>query len=148
MPPYFFDTSALVKRYHSEDGTERVDQVFSEADGPLIISNITIAEFTSAFARKSRDGFIDEKTLRYCLSSFSTDLLMEFWIIDLERAHIFNSRDLIIGHGLRALDGLQLAAALSLKELKPVFVCSDKRLLDAAFKEGLEVLDPAGKFNS
>jgi len=112
MPPYFFDTSALVKRYHIEDGTDRIDQVFSEADGPLIISNITIAEFTSAFARKKRDGAIDEKTLRYCLSSFSTDLLMDFWIIDLERTQC------------------------------PVFVCADKRLLDAAFGEGLDVLNP------
>jgi len=31
MAAYFFDTSALVKRYHPEAGTPIVDHVFSEA---------------------------------------------------------------------------------------------------------------------
>jgi predicted nucleic acid-binding protein len=142
MPPYFFDTSALVKRYHVEPGTDNIDKLLSQADDALIISNITIAEFTSAFAKKRREGAIDGKTLRSCLSSFSTDLLADFWIIDLERSQIYKSRDLIIRYGLRTLDGLQLAAALSVSTLKPVFVCSDNRLLDAAVGEGLDVYNP------
>ena len=29
MPAYFFDTSALVKRYHVEEGSEKVDEIFN-----------------------------------------------------------------------------------------------------------------------
>lgn len=84
MPPYFFDTSALVKRYHEEQGTDNIDIIFTESTDALVISNITIAELTSAFARKKEEGFIDDNALQHCLSSFSRDLLESFWILDLE----------------------------------------------------------------
>jgi len=31
MPMYFFDTSALVKRYHVETGSEKVDEILYDA---------------------------------------------------------------------------------------------------------------------
>jgi len=142
MPPYFFDTSALVKRYHEEQGTGNVDRIFSESTDALVISNITIAELTSAFSRKRDEGFLDDKALQRCLSSFSKDMLESFWILDLERSHVFKSRELILRHGLRALDALQLASALTIKELNPCLVCSDRRLLKAARKEGVDAYDP------
>ncbi len=49
---YYFDTSALVKRYHVEEGTSHVDRVFAEPDATFIIASITIAELTAAIARK------------------------------------------------------------------------------------------------
>jgi hypothetical protein len=30
MPHYFFDTSALVKHYHTEVGSSKVDQILNE----------------------------------------------------------------------------------------------------------------------
>jgi hypothetical protein len=33
MPAYFFDTSALVKRYHIEEGSEKVDEIFNDPGG-------------------------------------------------------------------------------------------------------------------
>jgi uncharacterized protein with PIN domain len=45
----FFDTSALVKRYHHEKGTEVVDVAFSQ-EGIRIISDVSVIEFFSAFA--------------------------------------------------------------------------------------------------
>ena len=50
---------------------------------------------------------------------------------------------LIKAHDLRAGDALQLAAALAWADHKPSgleFVCLDKRLRDAAVKEGFTVL--------
>lgn len=49
MPLYFFDTSALVKRYHVGAGSEKVDEIFNDPAGTFAIANITIAEFASAF---------------------------------------------------------------------------------------------------
>ena len=46
-------------------------------------------------------------------------------------------------HRIRALDALQLASALSCRELDTVtFVCADRRLLKASTAEGLSAIDP------
>ena len=39
-PTYFFDTSAMVKLYHSEAGTERVEEVFNQLQSPVVISEL------------------------------------------------------------------------------------------------------------
>lgn len=136
---YFFDTSALLKRYHQEPGSAKVDEILSQPEGSFVIANITIAELTSAFVRKFHQRIIKRAALKHVLSQFSKDILTDFWVIDLERHHVMQSRALILKHNLRALDGLQLSALLSLKTLKPTFVCADQRLLRAAQKERVSV---------
>jgi uncharacterized protein len=49
MPRYFFDTSALVKHYHVEAGTNVVDRVVDEAGAELLIARLTLVEIISAF---------------------------------------------------------------------------------------------------
>ena len=140
---YFLDTSALVKRYHPETGTTYLDAVFAEADATFIIASIAIAELTSALARKREGRELSEEGLRRTLSKLSEDLITEFWILDLERHHIYQAQDLILRHGLRTLDSLQLSLLLVTKALSPTFLCSDQRLLAAAKVEGFSVEDPA-----
>ncbi|MBI4688788.1 MAG: type II toxin-antitoxin system VapC family toxin [Nitrospirae bacterium] len=142
MPLYFFDTSALVKRYHVESGSEKVDEIFKDPDGILVIASITIAEFVSAFARKLNEGIISEDDLRICLSEFSKDIISSFWIIDLERSHINKSVSLIIKHNLRTLDSLQFAVFSTLSPINPTMVTSDEALLNATVKEGSHAIKP------
>lgn len=142
MPLYFFDTSALVKRYHVETGSEKVDELFNDPESVFAISNITITEFTSAFARKLNEGIISEEDLFNCLSEFSKDIIYSFWIIDLERNHINKSIPLIIKHNLRTLYSLQLAVFLNLSPLNPTMVTSDEILLKATLKEGFQAIKP------
>lgn len=140
---YFLDTSALVKRYHVERGTAHLDAVFAEPDATFIIASITIAELTSALVRKREEGEIPREALLRILSKFSEDLIAEFWILDIERQHIQDAQELILRHGLRTLDSLQLSLLLVTKALSPVFLCSDVRLLAAARAEGITVQDPS-----
>lgn len=142
MTLYFFDTSALVKRYHIETGSNRVDQLLADPEGAFVIANLTISELTSVFVRKYNEGIINRKVLADTLSTFSRDLIADFWILDLERSHIHMSMELIIKHNLRTLDSLQLAVLLSLQDLRPLFVSTDPKLNAAAQKEGMEVIDP------
>ena len=53
---YFFDTSALVKRYHNEDGTEQVRAIFAPTENLVRISTFGAVEIHSAFAIKVRSG--------------------------------------------------------------------------------------------
>lgn len=139
MPLYFFDTSALVKRYHVEAGSKEVDEIFNNPDGIFVIGSITITEFVSAFTRKLHEGVITEDDLRACLSEFSKDIISSFWIIDLERSHINKSISLIAKHNLRTLDSLQLAVFLN---LSPIMATFDEALYNATLKEGFQALRP------
>lgn len=142
MPAYFFDTSALVKRYHVEEGSEKIDQIFNDPEGIFAIASITIAEFTSVFARKLNEGVISEDDLRICLSEFSKDMISSFGIVDLGRNHTNKSVPLIIKHNLRTLDSLQLATFLDLSHLNPIMLTYDEALLNATLKEGFQAIRP------
>src|SRR5436853_541128 len=58
MPHYFFDTSALVKHYHTELGSPRVDQILGESGSDYSIARLTLTEVPSVFAKKVRTGEI------------------------------------------------------------------------------------------
>ncbi len=74
MSKYFFDTSAIVKRYHREDGTDFIDRLFTEADAEFVISDISIIEFYSALSLKVRVGEIDEDNFMSLRKLFSQDI--------------------------------------------------------------------------
>lgn len=60
MPSYFVDTSALVKRYLPETGSEWILDLF-ERDGVTFgISSITVVELASTLGRKRREGAIND----------------------------------------------------------------------------------------
>lgn len=142
MKFYFLDTSALVKRYHSEKGTDKIDKIFSQDDRAIVISNITITEMVSAINRKKEDKVISKKDQDIALSKFFHDAIKDFLVIDLDEEHIKGSIMLVLKRNIITLDSLQLAVALGLKELKVTFVCADKKLVSVAEKEGLQTINP------
>ncbi len=93
---YYFDTGALVKRYHHESGTAHLDTVFGEPDATFIIASVTIAELPSAIARKHAGGEISRPTLPHALSQFSEDLIADVWILDIGRQHIHDAQQTIL----------------------------------------------------
>ena len=142
MPLYYIDTSALVKRYHVEQGSEQVERLFSDQTAVLVTSNLTITELTSALDRKVQERRISEEGLARVLAVAARDLLKEFWLIELDRNHIKHSQQLILQHHLRSLDALHLATFLSIKDLAPTLVSADQRLLGAALRESMQIFNP------
>jgi hypothetical protein len=53
---YFFDSSALAKRYHPEIGTAKVLAIFGEPSREVRISRLSFLEIQSVFAMKVRSG--------------------------------------------------------------------------------------------
>ena len=70
---YFLDTSALVKIYHKEAGTEKVLNIY-EDKSDIVISELSRVEFISTIHRKFRNGEIDEKTLNILSEKFQFDI--------------------------------------------------------------------------
>jgi uncharacterized protein len=59
MPFYQCDSSGLVKRYVDEVGSDWVRAIVVPASANIVsIADITRAEVTSAFARRTREGII------------------------------------------------------------------------------------------
>jgi len=67
----FFETSALVKRYHKEKGTDVVDTAFNQK-GMKAISDISVIEFFSAFAKKVRTGEISKDDFQVRISCYES----------------------------------------------------------------------------
>ena len=142
MALYYVDTSALVKRYHLEQGSDRIDRLFADANAGLVMAGFALTELTSALDRKCQEGLLTGEGLTQVLAVVARDVLAEFWLVELDRAHVRLSQSLILSHHLRTLDALHLAVIVSIKDLHPVLVSADARLLQAAGKEGIELLNP------
>ena len=142
MALYYVDTSALVKRYHLEQGSDRIDRLFADANAGLVMAGFALTELTSALDRKCQEGLLTGEGLAQVLAVVAWDVLAEFWLVELDRAHVRLSQSLILSHHLRTLDALHLAVIVSIKDLHPVLVSADVRLLQAAGKEGIELLNP------
>ena len=142
MAFYFFDTSALVKRYHVEPGADRVNAIFGDPDNVLIISELALVEMASALQRKRNRGEITPQAMNEALAQFAHTVLNDLIVAGFRSGFIQQARDLVLQHGLRTLDALQLTSALEFRALPVVFVCADDGLRQAASQEGLAVLDP------
>ena len=142
---FFFDTSALVKLYHEEAGTEKVSSLIISENPVIIISDITIIEMISAFAKKVRTNEIDVHIFNEAIVSFENDLL-NFNVIKIEEKIKARASDLIkttgLKNGLKTLDSLQLASALVFSEnaMLEFFIASDGVMLKIAEREGLNVM--------
>lgn len=139
---YFFDASALMKRYHQETGSDRVDAILEARDSVSIISELSLIEMASALQRKRNRGEITLQAMNDALARFANDVLSDWVVAAFRSGFIQQARELVLRRGIRTLDALQLTAALAFSGVSPVFVCADARLRQAAAEEGLAVLDP------
>jgi len=149
MPHYFFDTSALVKHYHTELGSTRVDQILGEAGSDYSIARLTLTEVPSVFAKKVRVGEIADADFDRLRLRFYADVRNHTVTpVRILNAHFESAGDLIARHGktrqIHTLDALQLAVALSIQQVVAIdhFICADQRLCDIASLEGFAVINP------
>ena len=148
MKERFFDSSAVAKLYHPEDGTAEVESLVSDQEYPCIISELTTVEICSVFAHNVRTRAIlpDFDLLQ---RRFFSDLKAgRFRVVVVESFHFRTGRNLILRYGpthsLRSLDAIQLAVAMHLKETSgcETLVAADLRLCAVAAAEGFNVLNP------
>jgi len=144
---YYLETSALVKLYVREPGTERLLSLADRSgDNQLAILALAQVEFRSAVRRRERNGEIPALVATQLLEVFKRHVEGRFitqavTLIVLDLASMLVDR-----YALRAFDAVQLAGYVALKTSAgadvPVFVCADQELLTAARQEGIPILDP------
>lgn len=136
---YFFDSSALVKHYVLESGTDFVNRIVTNAQAVHFIVYWTRVEISAAIVRRSAPA--DALTL---LAQFGGDVSQRLVNVTVNDALLDSAEGLVRTYRLRAGDAVQLAGALIVKQRLPnlVFVSADDELNRAATAEGITVENP------
>ncbi|HEX9988900.1 MAG TPA: type II toxin-antitoxin system VapC family toxin [Chloroflexia bacterium] len=150
MAVIYLDTSAIVKRYALEDGTNWVINLTNYTTGhDLYIVRLAGPEMSAALFRKARSGQISVAGAVKAASSFRVDWQQQYRIIEVSSDVCDLAMDLAERYTLRGYDAVQLAAALVLQQARQVsqlpglrFVSADVEQLHAAQAEGLTVENP------
>lgn len=160
MASYFFDTSALVKRYHREPGSDWVMAACNNrAKSSIFISHVAYVEGIAAFRRLGRingyhHSFVDtmvQTFRRDFATSDPTRSKPRYIIIPVSPGILELAASLCDTYWqarpapLRSLDAIQLACGITATKLAADsirFVTSDIRLGSIAPSEGLSVVNP------
>ena len=153
----YLDSSALLKHYFQEPGTDAVNLKINEeltAKREILISVIGYAEIFATFARLVRDRLLPKQEGDLLQQSFHGDWMVKLSQVDLTPQVLAFVPDLVNKHPLRGADAIHLASALWLRDAMRQgksfgsntgvleFSTSDKQLKTAAAVEGLSVFDP------
>lgn len=150
MSAVYLDTSALIKRYVAEVGSEWVRHLLTDTRGPAAFtSHLTVVEAACAFARRRREGVLSQEEHVETLTAFDHDVAYQYNILDVTSDAVDTARTFATEQPLRAYDAVHLASAwlanrfLIQAEQPPLtFVCADDRLLSIAETLGLLVDNP------
>ena len=147
MSCYFLDSTAFVKLFVQEAGTDAIIRLMEATeDNRKLISAGTPLEVYAALKRRERLGGLapeDSEGARNILRVEAARMVQQ----PLNPAVLEAARQLLDRHELRSSEAIQLGAAVVAREMfqgiEIVFVSSDKRLLEAAKEEHFETLNPA-----
>jgi predicted nucleic acid-binding protein len=141
----FFDTSALVKFFHDEDGTQKVTELINSKENEIWILELACLEFISALFRRFRNNEISEEELDIATSCFENQINW-FNVEPLGNA-IFEEAKYLLkkygkDHGLRTLDAFHLGAFSLICDEGWFFVSSDNNLCNVLLQIGFKTLNP------
>jgi len=151
MAAYFFDSSAIVKRYIKETGTAWTVNIFRpRSHNQIFVSEVTLVEVISALARRHRGlsaSSVDygKRTARRFQTAYDT----KFFKTRVDLATVREAALLAEKYFLRGYDAVQLATAVRIEGERKligaaslIFVSADDDLNNAAQAEGLLVENP------
>ena len=150
MPIYFLDSSAVVKRYVNEVGSDWITNLTDPTSANSIhIVRITGAEVVSGIARRARGKSISTIDAAAAIALFDHHFAYGYVVAEVSPRLVSLAMKVAETYALRGYDSVQLAAALQLNSactaigiVGPVLVSCDDELNAAAISEGLMTDDP------
>ena len=150
MALYYFDSSALVKRYINERGTAWVLGLTDPSAANIIfVGRITAVEVVSAITRAARKGSITSADAASANANFRHDYLNQYRAMEITAGLIGRAMAIAEQYALRGYDAVQLAVAVETQTYNlsvglPVLtlISADNDLNAAAIAAGLIVDDP------
>lgn len=144
----FFDASAVVKAYVTENGSDEVRATLVALKGSLYLTPHVVLEVLSAFAKKLRTDQLTTGVYRAVRRAFLTEV-SALNVLPVEVEVFTEAGDLIDRHprvAAGAMDILHVASALQLQGAWPdetvIVASSDRAFLSIARAVGLPTFDP------
>jgi len=151
----YLDTSALIKRYVLETGSDNLRQWLQseETAGRLVFTSVlTFAEVHSALMQRRNDRSLTKRKFEVCRQSFDADWSRTLSPIALDPEVLLIVRD-VVSLSLKGADAVHLASAIWLSKTLALalrgdksdsltFATSDKKLAKAAVASKLKVFTP------
>ncbi|HEX2202916.1 MAG TPA: type II toxin-antitoxin system VapC family toxin [Longimicrobium sp.] len=144
----FLDTSALVKAYVEERGTESVRGLLARGDTELFLSKHVALETLATFAYKLRDQQITTRRYREIRADFYATY-QRYNVVPVTDDTIETAIDLADQHrklGVGSVDLIHVATALEIQARVPetplTIICADRSMRLLARAAGFEVFDP------
>ncbi len=154
----YLDSSALVKHYIREVGTESQNAKLRKeerAGFPMFTSVLSYAEIHAMIRRRLAEKLLSERETSQLQDQFDADWLYSFTAVELNAGVLVAIRDMFQHVYVRGADAVHLGSALWLRDSlrlsqrarsgsasNLVFACSDQLLNKAATHFGLEVFNP------
>ena len=129
----FCDTSALVKLYVVEEGSEGLKARMLDAEA-VAVCRIAWAEAHAALSRRVREVPEDASVIEQAKAALAADW-PHYLVIDIDQLLVERAGDYADTFALRGYDSVQLAAAFEIgriSQLPIAFACFDTRLNKAA----------------
>lgn len=144
MPFYYFDTSALVKRYSRERGTRTVNTLLAKRGKVAVVGTVAIAELYSALALKALEGELTRDDWYSVLFKFESESNrgLFHYVVPSSRTFLATKQMILDYPALRASQAVHLALAMELKPLRLSFVSSDRQILELCRPFGLTPINP------
>ena len=150
MSLYYFDSSALVKSYAQEVGTNWVRALINaQPANEIFTALVTGAEIIAAIKRRERGNTITDADASSAIMAFRSQFRIDFKALRTSDAVVDLAMDLAETHKLRGYDAIQLASALLIEArlasrgVGPLtLISADHELNQAAQIEGLLIDDP------
>lgn len=125
----FFDTSALVKIFSEEQGSEKIRELVFNPENKIFLLDLCVVELMSTVFRKWRNHEIPDVDLDRVISAIEKQIGY-FEVIPLHDRLVNEAKILVKGFGktigLRTLDAIHIAGWLGLDNLNCMFITSDK----------------------
>lgn len=137
----FCDTSALVKLYIVETGSDEVKAKVQEAEA-VAVCRIAWAEAHSALSRRAREVTEDAPVIEQAKAALAADW-PHLLVMEIDQTLVERAGEYADTFALRGYDSIQLAAAFETGRISgcPIlFACFDTRLNKAAKLLGMSCL--------
>ena len=142
----FVDTSALVKYFHEEKGTNAVTNLIDNHENMTVVSELSKIEILSALQRRYRRRELDKQDLEEAIEAFYNEF-STFHIEPISRLITQEAEKLLLQYGnkynLRTLDAIQMSTFILLVENENwLFVASDNNLTKTVMDWGAKTFNP------
>lgn len=150
MPIYYLDTSAVMKRYRTEIGSDVVRELFERLtdSDKLTTSYLTLLEVNSTATRLLKGRVITQVAYETVLIQLSQDIPnYDVTLVPVQNELIDRTMGIAREYSLRSLDSIHFASAMIANEMSPgtqdvYMVSADRDLIAACESYGIPTLNP------